>query len=197
MPKAQLRAELSICDWIRGLAEIPADEFDQDHVPRYIFEHAIERSSLEPFIFFSSRHYTRNLVFKNNVFECLVICWDIGQSSAIHDHNDKSGWICLVDGRLFVQNYAVEARDIVHRTCCLIPTGAVELAGDRPTFIEKEQNVHKVSNLARYARRAISVHVYQQPMSQCEIYCPGTGPYEVVQMSYTSEFGRLSSGVML
>jgi len=197
MPKAALRAELSIFDWVHGLAQIPAREFDNEHIPRYISEHAIERSSLEPFIFFSSRRYTRNLVFKNNVFECLLICWDTGQSSAIHDHNGKSGWIYLVDGRLFVQNYVVEARDTVHRTCRLIPTTAAELAGGHPAFIENEQNVHKVCNVARYGRRAISVHVYQQPMSECEIYSLETGAYQVVSLSYTSEYGRLCPGVSL
>ena len=97
---AALHAELPIQDWVRVLTTVPANEFSKDHVQRHIFERTIERSSLEPYVFFSPSHYTRNLVFKNNAFECLVICWDIGQSSAIHDHNDKSAWIYLVEGRL-------------------------------------------------------------------------------------------------
>src|SRR6516225_10925011 len=117
MHNARLHAELSIQDWVRVLTTVPANEFSHDHVQRHIFERTIERSSLEPYVFFSSSHYTRNMIFKNNAFECLAICWGIGQSTAIHDHNDKSGWIYLVEGRLFVQNYIVEARDFAHRTC--------------------------------------------------------------------------------
>jgi hypothetical protein len=46
-------------------------------------------------------------------------------------------------------------------------------------------------------QETISVHVYQQPMSHCEVYSLQTGNYEVVQLSYTSEFGRLNLGVSL
>ncbi|MGB7438198.1 MAG: cysteine dioxygenase family protein, partial [Candidatus Acidiferrum sp.] len=164
MPKPMLRAELQIKDWVQGLAEIPAAEFTQDDVQRYILGHAILPSSLEPFIFFSSERYTRNLIFKNDVFECLALCWDIGQSSSTHDHNDKLGWIYLASGRLFVQNYHVEERDPIRRTCRLIPTEAAELGADQASYVDREQAVHKVCNLPRFSQRAISVHVYQQPM---------------------------------
>jgi len=196
MPKRMLRAELQIQDWVEGLAGIPAAEFTQDNVQNYILEHAIRPSSLETFTFFSSEHYTRNLIFKNGVFECLALCWDIGQSSSIHDHNDKLGWIYLASGRLFVQNYHVEERDPIHCTCHLIPTEAAELGADQ-AYVDREEAVHKLCNLPRFNQRAISVHVYQQPMSQCEVYSLQTGTFEVVQLSYTGELGRLNPGVKL
>ena len=43
-----------------------------------------------------------------------------------------------------------------------------------------------------YQQRAVSVHVYQQPMSQCEIYSLETGTYQVIQLAYTSEYGKLN-----
>jgi len=166
-------------------------------VQQYILQHGILPSSLEPFTFYSSERYTRNLIFKNDVFECLALCWDIGQSSSIHDHNDKLGWIYLASGRLFVQNYHVEQRDPLQHTCRLIPTEASELGADQAAYVDREQAVHKVCNLPRFQQRAISVHVYQQPMSQCEVYSLQTGTYELVQLSYTSELGRLNPGMRL
>jgi predicted metal-dependent enzyme (double-stranded beta helix superfamily) len=197
MPKPMLSAVLQIHEWVQGLAGIRDTEFTQENVQQYILQHGILPSSLEPFTFFSSERYTRNLIFKNDVFECLALCWDTGQSSSIHDHNDKLGWIYLASGRLFVQNYLVEERDPVQRTCRLLPTEACELGADQAAYVDREQAVHKVCNLPRFKQRAISVHVYQQPMSQCEVYSLETGTYEVVQLSYTSELGRLSPGIKL
>jgi hypothetical protein len=89
MSKPALGTELSIAEWVERLARIPVAEFTQDTVQQFILQHAIIPSTLEPFTFFSPEHYTRNLIFKNDVFECLAMCWEIGQSSAIHDHDDK------------------------------------------------------------------------------------------------------------
>jgi len=197
MPITMLRADRPIQDWIEGLTGIAAAEFTQDNVQHYILQNAIVPSSLEPYSFFSSQGYSRNLIFKNDVFECLALCWDIGQSSSIHNHSDRLGWIYLAGGHLFVQNYRVEARDSARKTCRVVPTDSAELSADNAAYVDREQAVHKVCNLPRYQERAISVHVYQQPMSQCEIYSLQSGTYEVVQLSYTSEFGKLRPGVKL
>jgi len=192
-----LLAELQIQDWVHGLAEIPTREFTRENVRNYIQQHAILPSSLGHYTFFSRERYTRNLIFKNDVFECLALCWEIGQSSPIHDHDNKLGWIYLASGRLFVQNYRVEERDSIRFTCRLVPTDAAELGVERAAYVDKDQAVHKVCNLPRFNQRAISVDVYQRPISRCEVYSSQSGTYEVMGLSYTSEFGQLCPGVKL
>jgi cysteine dioxygenase len=120
VPKPMLRAELHIQDWVQSLAELLAAQFTQDNVQQYILQHGILPSSLEPFTFFSSERYTRNLIFKNNVLECLALRWDFGQSSSIHDHNDKLGWMSLASGRLFENDRQIHAlqRQSSKRSCC-------------------------------------------------------------------------------
>jgi cysteine dioxygenase len=192
MPKTQARAELAIQDWVHGLAAIPDADFTRDNVHRYLVQNAIDRLSLEPYVFFSGKRYARNLIFKNSNFECLAMCWDIGQSSSIHNHNDKLGWIYLAEGRLSVQNYTIEARDPVRQTCRVVPTNSAQLSATNTAYVDHDEAVHKVSNLADYQQRAVSVHVYEQPMSQCEIYSLEAGTYQVIQLAYTSEYGKLN-----
>jgi cysteine dioxygenase len=194
MPKPTLVTGLPIQDWVQGLAGIPEEKFTSDNVQEYIRRHTIEQQSLKPYLFFSPQHYTRNLIFKNDVFECLAVCWDIGQQSAIHDHNDKTGWVYLAMGRLFIQNYRVEERDPVRRTCRLVPTDGVELSADQAGFVDKEEDVHKVCNLPRFSERAVSVHIYRQPMSGCQVYSLQSGTYEEAKLEYSSEFGCLCPG---
>lgn len=193
MPNPQVRAELSIQDWVQGLAAIPPSDFTRDNVRRYLVQNAIDRSTLEPYVFFTPKRYARNLIFKNDGFECLAMCWDIGQASSIHDHNDKLGWIYLAEGCLFVQNYRIEARDPSRRTCRIVPTNSAQLSASNTAYVDHDEAVHQVSNLSEFQHRAVSVHVYQQPMSQCEIYSLETGTYQVIQLAYTSEYGKLNS----
>lgn len=197
MTKPKLLVELSIDDWVQGLSRFSPKEFTPQNVQHYIREHAILPASLEPYIFFSPRHYTRNLVFKNEVFECLTIGWEVGQSSPIHGHNDKIGYMLLTSGRLFVQNYRLEDRDPVNRTCCVVPTEGAELGRNNRAEVDSERGVHKVCNLPRFQQRAVSVHLYQRPMSQCEVYHPQEGTFEEVSLGYTSEYGRVNPEVRL
>jgi cysteine dioxygenase len=197
MANPQVRRELSVHDWLQGIAAIPKADFTRNNVRGYMFHNAIDRKTLEPYLFFSSKRYARNLIFKNDVFECLAMCWDIGQASSIHDHNDKLGWIYLAQGRLFVQNYSIEARDPVRRTCRVVPTNSAQLSANNTAYVDHDEAVHKVSNFAEYQQRAVSVHVYQQPLSQCEVYSLETGTFDVIQLAYTSEYGKLNPAVQL
>lgn len=195
MLKPALCSELPIQEWTLGLAQFSAAQFAQDNVERYIRNHAIAVDSLKPYAYYSPEHYARNLIFKNDVFECLAMCWDIGQSSAIHDHNDRLGFVYLVTGRLFVQNYRIEDRDTARHTCRVIPTDTAELNSGGLAEVDTERGVHKVCNLPRFAERALSVHVYQRPMDSCEIYSAAEGTYERVPLVYTTAQGRLRSSL--
>ena len=195
MANPQARTELPVDAWLRGIAAIQKADFTRDNVLRYISHNAIDRKTLEPYIFFSSKRYARNLIFKNELFECLAMCWDIGQASSIHDHNDKLGWIYLAQGRLFVQNYSIEARDPSRQTCRVVPTNAAQLSANNSAYVDHDEAVHKVSNLPEYQERAVSIHVYERPMSQCEVYSLETGSYQVIQLAYTSEYGKLNPGI--
>jgi Cysteine dioxygenase type I len=89
MSDSMVRERLSVSDWVQGLAAIPEEQFTAENVEKFISQNAIMESSLGPYIYFSADHYTGNLIFKNEVFECMAVCWNIGQSSPIHDHDDK------------------------------------------------------------------------------------------------------------
>src|SRR5258705_78990 len=86
MSKQLAVEQLDIADWIKDLAAIPDRNFTLETVQDYILHHAIRPESLEKYLFFSKGSYTRNLIFKNDMFECMAICWEVGQFSRIHNH---------------------------------------------------------------------------------------------------------------
>src|SRR6266850_1340521 len=122
--------QLTITDWAKGLAAIPARDFTLEIVQDYIIRHSVRPETLDKYCYFSKGNYTRNLIFKNEVFECMTICWAIGQASRIHNHRDQNCWMSAPIGRLKVQNFRVEDRHALadhSGTCRLQPTDIYEM----------------------------------------------------------------------
>ncbi len=183
---------LAIDDWVEQLAALPARDFAFERVQEFIRGHAVRPETLQPYLFFSKANYTRNLIFKNGLFECMTICWDIGQVSRIHNHRDQNCWMAVPIGRLRVQNFRVEDREAAHGTCRLVPTDAFGMDFEHPAAVNPAEPVHQVLNLSEFARRAVSIHIYSRPFDSCEVYSLDRGTYFDVPLHYTSEHGKLN-----
>jgi len=183
---------LDIADWVKGLAAISERDFTLENVQDYVVRHAVRPATLDKYCYFSKGNYTRNLIFKNDVFECMTICWEIGQHSRIHNHRDQNCWMSAPIGRLRVQNYRVEHRDTAQGTCKIIPTDVYDLDAAHPACVNPMEPVHEVLNLAEFQKRAVSIHVYSKPFESCEVYYRDRGTYADVPLFYTSEYGKLN-----
>jgi len=186
--------QLVISDWVKNLAAISDRDFTLETVQDYILHHAVRPESLEKYLFFSKGSYTRNLIYKNDVFECMTICWEVGQFSRIHNHRDQNCWMSAPIGRLKVQNFRVEGKQSEDEhcgTCRLIPTDIYEMDAAHPAYVNPLEPVHQVLNLPEYNQRAVSIHVYSRPFDMCEVYYKDKGTYADVPLHYTSEYGKL------
>ncbi len=192
MQKQVTAEQLIITDWVKNIAAIPEREFTFENVQDYILRHSVRPETIDKYLFFSKGNYTRNLIFKNDVFECLTICWEIGQASRIHNHRDQNCWMSTPIGRLQVQNFLVDERDASHGTCHIRPTGVYEMDAAHPAFVNPLEPVHQVLNLPAFNQRAVSIHVYSKPFDSCEIYQREKGAYCDVPLHYTSEYGKLN-----
>ena len=193
-------APLTISDWVKNLAAMPEREFTIATVHNYLLAHPIDPASLAKYCFFSKGNYTRNLIFKNDLFECMTVCWEVGQASRIHNHRDQNCWMAVPIGRLRVQNYRVDHRDANRSTCNLAPTKIFDMDPEHPGYVDPLEPVHEVLNLPEFAARAVSVHVYSKPFDTCEVYRvekgqsnegANPGNYSDVPLFYTSEYGKL------
>jgi cysteine dioxygenase len=188
---------LTISDWVKGLAAIPEREFTLDHVQDYIVRHAVRAETLDKYCYFSKGSYTRNLIFKNALFECMTVCWEVGQHSRIHNHRDQNCWMSAPIGRLRIQNYRVANHDASHGTCKIIPTDTYDMDAAHPAYVNPIEPVHEVMNLTEFQQRAVSIHIYSRPFDTCEVYLRDQGTYSDVPLFYTSEYGKLNSAEKL
>jgi cysteine dioxygenase len=189
--------KVPINNLVAGLREIPEIEFTCDGVYDFLGRSPVDPDSLEPFLFWSGDCYTRNLVHKDERFELMVICWERGQVSRVHNHSDQKCWMTVPIGRLKGQNFAVEAIDESHGHCKLRETDSFELSECVAAKVELEEPIHQVLNLNEFDARAVSIHIYSRPYDRCLSYCRDTDTFKEVRLFYTSVDGRLCDGAVL
>jgi len=183
---------------VAGLRDIPERDFTVGVVYDFLKGHPVEESTLAPYLFFSSNHYTRNLIYKNDLFELVAVCWDVGQASQIHNHDGQLCWMAIPRGRLRVQNFRVAEQDARTRFCRVEATDHFDLDPAEPAAeVDPDEPVHQVLNLAEFGERAISLHVYSRPYNHCVVYSAAKNEYRDMELRYSSEYGRLCEGERL
>jgi cysteine dioxygenase len=178
-----------IDEFIAGLVRIPEREFTVPAVGRYMADNPVDPASLEKYLFYEPTHYTRNLIYKGDLFELLAVCWEAGQASPVHNHQGQSCWMAVPIGRLAVQNYQVVRSD-GRGFCELRLADRLMMDPGHPSFVDPEEPIHAVLNLAEYDQRATSLHVYSKPYDRCLVYAPEKNAYWEVPLFYDSEYGR-------
>lgn len=183
---------VGVDEFVAGLKVVPG--FGTRAVSEFIQTHPVRPESLRPYLYYSPASYTRNLIFKNEQFELIAICWEIGQASRIHNHRDQRCWMAVPIGKLKNQNYRVLDRDPQKLTCRLEATSSFLLTPTSPLEVDQGEPVHQVLNLAEWKERAVSLHIYSRPFNTCEVYSLEKGTYCDVPLYYTSEYGMLGAG---
>jgi cysteine dioxygenase len=173
------RKTVSVSDLVGTLRSLEAAPITRDRVLGYLQEVALDRASLDPFVHFRDDIYTRNLIFRDELFEVMAVCWQPGQRTVIHTHNGQLGWMSVEKGALAVINYkwlgcnAADNQNVVGLDCL---AGATELdlerrdvqecsPGGAVNTVDKVQTIHQVVVQGR--EPVISLHVYSRPNDSC------------------------------
>jgi cysteine dioxygenase len=183
--------QVAIEDFVAELRKFPAAAFDQvQQVHTFLQENPISSDSLAPFMLWDRQHYTRNLIDKSPLYELIAICWDIGQSSSVHNHRDQNCWMAVPSGRLLVENFHVLEQDIPGGKCTIKSTETIEMNISHPCAVDPHEPVHRVFNPREFNQRAVSVHVYSRPFDTCVVYSAEQGTCGEISLHYTTEYGK-------
>ena len=173
------RKSVSIGQFVDTLKGFESAPVTSGRVLEYCLENAVDRASLKPYTHFRPELYTRNLIYRDDVFEVMALCWSPGQRTPIHTHNGQLGWMSVEQGALAVINYkwlgcnASDNQNVSGMDCL---AGATELDLDRREIqechpdgpvnvVNKEQTIHQV--VLQGKEPAISIHVYSRPIDSC------------------------------
>jgi cysteine dioxygenase len=112
---------------------------------------------------FSDKKYARNLVCKTEQFEIMVMCWNAGQRSSIHDHAGSLGGLKIFNGVLTESLFEKAANGMIKALTSVDYSSA-------DTRVEETSLIHQISNLQAGNDKAISVHIYVPPLVRMKVY---------------------------
>jgi cysteine dioxygenase len=191
MSNMTLPPRVPIDQLVRELHALPASAFDGiEQVRSLLAEMPVDEASLAPYLTWNRQHYTRNLIDKTDLYELLAICWDIGQSSSVHNHRDQNCWMAAPVGKLLVENFHLGFQDIEAGKCQLQASNTVELTAENPCAVDPQEPVHRVINSKAENQRAVTLHVYSRPFDTCVVYSPEQGTCGDIQLHYNTVFGK-------
>jgi cysteine dioxygenase len=136
---------------------------------------------------FAPAAYTRNLVARTAWYELLVLCWDAGQESPIHNHAGQNCWMAVLAGEIEEIQFHVAPRGGP------LERGKARTFGrGRCAFIRDEIALHLVR--PGDGRRGVSLHLYSRPIDACDVYEPDSGRIVRRSLGYHSVDGALVAG---
>jgi cysteine dioxygenase len=182
---------------IEGLREIPDAEFTCDNIYQFLAENPVDVDTISQYFFWCERFYTRNLIYKDARFEMMILCWERGQVSRVHNHADQRCWMTVPVGKLRGQNFRAVEIDEEKSLCKLEKTDLFDLSDCLAAKVELEEPIHQILNLPEFDERAVSLHIYSKPFDKCLSYCLETDKFTEVPLYYTSVRGELCAGIEL
>lgn len=177
--------DCSLADLVNKLLKLSPSEFTSARVSAILSERTVRDSSLAGFLNFRDEKYARNLVYRCDAFEMMVLCWQPGQVTPIHNHSGQCGWVRVLRGRMEETDYA--APDWMRGG--VIPAGRIEIddegvghgvtlteldtrtiaAGREVSAVDRARSIHRLGNPRRHPddERAVTLHVYARPHDSC------------------------------
>lgn len=182
---------VSIQNLIEGLRQFPESAFGPtEPLRRFLENMPVDTDSLAPYLNWDRQHYTRNLIDRTPLYELMAICWEVGQSSSVHNHRDQNCWMAVPVGRLLVENFHLVHQDLQSGRSRLEPLNTVEMNIFHPCAVDPADPVHRVVNPREFNQRAVSLHVYSRPFDTCVVYSPEQGTCGEIQLHFNTRFGK-------
>ncbi len=130
---------------------------------------AVERGWNSAFVLPERRHdYTRSLLYRDDRFELLALCWSPQAATPIHDHGGQRCWSAVLEGALEVHNY--RRLDDAGRTgfSSIEPGDVQQYRRGGIDASANDRELHAMRTLG--SSRAIALHLYAAPIAVYTIF---------------------------
>jgi cysteine dioxygenase len=188
-----------IGDFIDGLKYLEERPITTDRVLDFLAVMPLSAEALAPFTFWNSERYARNLIYRDNFFEVIALCWLPGQRTPIHTHNGQLGWVTVVQGELECRDYrfvrptfdrpSTEESQAPNsqapkkncapswnlsaegrRVDVELVSAATCVADGSVAVVDRRRTTHQLANLEQSRHGSVSLHVYSRPIDCCVLF---------------------------
>lgn len=190
-------------DFIADLKALEKEPITTARVSEFVVQMQPSPEALAPYLLWNQERYARNLIYRDDFFEVIALCWLPGQRTPIHSHNGQLGWVTVVQGELICRNYQFVRSQVEKK----IPASYSRMAGAaRPVEVEllgsatceadgtvavvdRRQTTHQIENLEKSCHGSVSLHVYSRPIDSCVLFDETNRCCERRQLQYYSANG--------
>ncbi len=174
---------------VKTLMQVPPPRFQPGEICEVMKGLHIDDRTLQPYLHWLPKRYTRNLIFRNELFELIALCWPPHSQSPIHNHSGQLCWVSIQQGALRFENFRSLDGPGPGRVR-LVPSGGIARAESGCLDLRGlEDGIHGVSN--PFDEPAVSLHVYSLPYDSCLAYDPITNTAREIELWYHSKGGKV------
>lgn len=129
-------------------------------------------NELEPYVGFKAGNYSRHRVFRNAWVEMLVLCWQPGHRTPIHDHNGSHGAVLVQQGVMWETTFTFdEEKGLRYNSVSEYQPGGVTGA--------EVPDIHQLGNPDASEQNLITIHIYAPPLGVLHTYKPGSAQIDL------------------
>lgn len=122
----------------------------------------LPKSAFEEYSSWSNECYTRNCIIENEKFELILLCWEKGQMTPIHDHGGEECWVKIIKGEFKETIYNADKNEGLS-----VIKSFISKPNDISYMIDF-MGFHSIENLSN--QRSMSLHLYAKPIRNCNIF---------------------------
>jgi cysteine dioxygenase len=154
-----------LVDWLQTFDErVPLDELKSR-----LDDDSISAGLLGDYIHFSDERYSRNLLAYGPQFYALVLCWQPGQASPVHDHKGASCGVRVIEGVATETSFGWDGDQLVEKSVTTMHAG--EVCG---SF---DDDIHEIRNNGE--TNLVTLHIYSPYLDNINLYDLETGEVTV------------------
>ncbi|CUG86630.1 cysteine dioxygenase, putative [Bodo saltans] len=163
-PRSRASSKTPAVTAVPAFVEAEADKW-KAAVLHALTRTVVSEKDWQQYTHFSDHRYTRSMVYSDDNFSVLILCWMPGQSTPLHTHGKGThSWFRVLCGNLDLKFFNDQR--------CL--TSTMSFDKESPPFFESEgRTMHQVCNSSDSCV-AVSLHVYSPPYKQLSYDDPAT-----------------------
>ena len=105
----------------------------------------------------------------------ILICWDEGAKTPIHDHDGQHCWVLQVSGSIVEKRF--EKKDAGFSLI-----DEAELIAGKISYMNYKMGYNTLENNSE--SREMTLHIYANPINQCNVYNEKKSKFEIKEMAY-------------
>jgi len=158
------------------------NECDEEGYKKIVNRINIPLSAYTAYAFFEENTYTRNCINRTDDYELILLCWDKAEETAIHCHNNQECWVYVLKGEFQEERFQETEKGLEVKQ-------ELDLMEEGVSYMNDDMGYHRLANSE--SSRGMSLHLYMNPIDECNVYNPKSEEFELTAMEYHSYKGEL------